>query len=47
MKRKMDAYRSTTIRYFSSMAVAITAMMITIAPTTNQFLPILRVLAAR
>jgi len=28
------------------MAVAITAMIITIAPTMNQFLPILRVLAA-
>jgi hypothetical protein len=47
MKRMMDTSRSTTSHYFSRMAVAITATMITIAPTINQFLPILRVLATR
>ena len=47
MKRMMDAYRSTASRYFSSMAAAITATMITIAPTINQFLPLLRLLATR
>ena len=47
MKRKIDADRYTTIHYFSRMTAAITATMITIAPTINQFLPLLCVLAAR
>src|SRR5919197_5823409 len=47
IKRLMDAYCSTASRYFSSRAAEITATMITIAPTINQFLPLLRLLATR
>ena len=47
MKRLMDAYRSTASRYFSSMAATITATMMTMAPTTNQFLLLVRACAAR